>query len=101
MTPIRDLDVDKMMAEKIDLMKMNHGESIEKARGVNECVSQNDKLCLVIDEEELAKKLFYGEFPSKLASWNDLPDYVHKIWIDKAKHLKSTVKNWAKIGVEK
>lgn len=89
MTLIKALDKDGVMPKNKDIF--NARNDIFKAPniGFNKCVSENDKLALLIESKEMYKvieKKYMGT-----------PKEIRELIED----IKSTVASWAKIGVIK
>lgn len=98
MTPIKDLDTDCVMPQKKEIGELESKYNVppgltREKEGFNRCVSQNDKLYLVIDEEKM-ESIVYEEMDKHLKKFNKIRTVVL------IAHLKSNVKQWAKIGVK-
>lgn len=104
-TPIRivDLDRDNLMAKKMICVDGGYPTRKEMTErgfnyGFNDCVAQNDRLTIEIDEDKMAKSIL--KLWNKFDRMNVVISSEEEAMMQ-AKHLKSTIKTWAKIGVEK
>lgn len=99
---IKSLDVDGLMPNRKDVTNASIDIFRAPNKGFNECVSLNDKLELVLDDIAFAKELYFLDHGIRPVSFgNVMFTSIKDKYIEKAKHLKSTLQSWAKIGIAK